>query len=117
MNIVILDHAYKRKRQLCEVLELRRHNVIGCKGSGEFLNALDENSIDRILIDWSTWREGAAIYTYFSIENKLKMIPILFYNTPEGFYAISGRQSHEKDRVLAHPAKTDDIISTAEQFA
>lgn len=106
MNIIVMDESGKWRKWIVETLEGAGHDVVGCSGSAEFMEAIDRSEWDKILLDVATWRRGAAIYRYFKFGKRIAGIPVLFYNAPESFLGIPERGQHPDDKVLS---KADDV--------
>ncbi len=110
MEMVILDDVKSRRTALAQTLEKSRHKVVQCATSNEFMNALSTISPGLFLVDVDTWRRGRSLYAYFQIGKKMERFPVLFYNAPQNFTAISDRARHEKDYVLQKPSEVGVIV-------
>jgi PleD family two-component response regulator len=115
MNVAVVDESRKRRRQIVEALQKMNHTVTEATTSQDLITLVEERRPERMLLDVGTWKNGRAIYNYFRIGKKLAGIPILFYNSYEGFNIEAIREPHDKDRVVNEPAKVEDIISAVEQ--
>ncbi len=117
MKILVVDEYSKRRAQIVEILEKNGHDVEGCSTTQDFMVKIDEDTPERLVLDVPTWRNGKAIYQYFQLGKKLEKIPILFYNSYEGFSFDGTRAPHENDRILHEPTKSEDIGTALEQAA
>jgi len=114
MKLVVMDDSRKRNNQLSELLRRKKHLVVSCGGSGEFMEALEKSSVDRILLNVDTWQRGNAIYKYFGVAKRLSGVPVVFYNAPENFINISARERNEADRVLTKPVEPEAVAEAVE---
>jgi DNA-binding NtrC family response regulator len=110
MEIVILDDVKSRRTAIVESLEKNRYKVIQCATSNEFMNVVNSASPGHFLIDVDTWHRGRSLYTYFQIGKKMERFPVLFYNAPLNFTAVTDRVRHEKDFVLQKPSEVEAIV-------
>jgi DNA-binding response OmpR family regulator len=115
MQILLLDESKKRRTQIAELLQKKKHTIRQCAASNDFMSVIEDSAPDRIILDGDTWRKGRAIYAYFNFGKKLENIPIVFYNVKEGAVTITGRESNAKDRILAGITEANDIVSAFEQ--
>ncbi|MBD3344114.1 MAG: response regulator [Chitinivibrionales bacterium] len=114
MEILVFDESRKTRDALTDSLGKKNTNVTCCSSSNDFMTTMQETSPDRILLDVTTWRKGTAIYNYFNFAPRLNKIPVVFFNAPENFSSIQGRESHEQDRILREPTDIQDLISVVE---
>jgi DNA-binding NtrC family response regulator len=110
MEIVILDDVKSRRVAIAESLENNRYKVVQCATSNEFMNALNTMAPGHFLVDVDTWHRGRSMYAYFQIGRKMERFPVLFYNAPQNFTAVTDRVRHEKDFVLQKPSEVDSIV-------
>jgi DNA-binding NtrC family response regulator len=110
MEVLILDELKSRKTKLAETLEKRRYKVVQCGTSNDFLNAVGTLSPSLILLDFDTWHHGRSMYSHFQAGKKIEHIPVVFYNAPANFVALSDRNRNEKDYVLQKPSEIDAVI-------
>jgi len=115
MKILIVDDLKKRKQQIKEAIEMRHHEVSDCHLTNDFMDALENNSYDMIVLDMETWKKGKSVYNYFKVGKRLENIPIILYNAEEDTYFIPDRVRHEKDRILSKPVDVDTVIDTVQQ--
>ena len=115
MKLLIMDESANRTEQLSEVLKQKNFDVESCVISGDFMEQIESNMPDMLLLDVDTWQRGYSIYKYFDFLKKIDDLSILFYNAPENFVTISGRQKNDKDRVVKKPYDIDSIINMLEQ--
>ena len=111
MKVIVLDELRKKNNQICELLQRKKHKVISCHSASMFLEAMEEPSVDRVLMNVDSWQLGRAIYKYFNVPVRLSSIPVIFYNAPENFVNINAREKNGSDRVLP---KTAEVAAIAE---
>jgi FixJ family two-component response regulator len=109
MEVLILDDLKSRKTKLVEMIEKRMYKVVQCGTSNDFLSAVDHSLPGLILLDFDTWHRGRSINAYFQTGKKIEHVPVVFYNTPPNFVALSDRNRHEKDFVLQKPPEVDSV--------
>jgi FixJ family two-component response regulator len=109
MEVLILDDLKSRKTKLVEMLEKRRYKVVQCSTSNDFLSAVNHSLPGLILLDFGTWHRGRSINGYFQTGKKIEHVPVVFYNTPPNFVALSDRNRNEKDYVLQKPPEVDSV--------
>ncbi|MBD3320328.1 MAG: response regulator [Chitinivibrionales bacterium] len=114
MEILVVDDSRKRQGILCGMLEKKGTSISCCSSSNDFISVVDESAPDRIVLDLDTWRKGKGIYNYFGFAGRLSGIPIVFFNAPENFSTLQGREPHEQDRILRHPTEVKDLVSVIE---
>ncbi|MBD3392864.1 MAG: hypothetical protein GF418_12230 [Chitinivibrionales bacterium] len=114
MKVIIMEESRKRNSQIAELLERRKHQVVSCAGSGEFMEALYKGSADRILMNVEAWQRGNAMYKYFDIIRRMGATPVVFYNAPENFVNIPSREQNQGDRVLTKPVETEAVVEALE---
>lgn len=100
MKVVLLEENRYRRENLKEAIAGKGNEVILCHDSGSFIEATDLNDIDMYVIDVRSWFYGEAIYKYYNIAPKLNGIPVLFFNSPEGFSTVEGRDAQPNDIIL-----------------
>jgi DNA-binding NtrC family response regulator len=110
VEIVILDEVKSRRTAIAGSLEKNRFKVVQCGTSNEFMNAVNTMSPGHFCIDVDSWHHGRSLYTYFQVGKRIERIPVLFYNAPLNFTAISDRTRHEKDFVIQKPSEVDTIV-------
>jgi DNA-binding NtrC family response regulator len=110
MELLILDDLKSRMAKLTETLEKRRYKVVQCSTSNDFISAVANSTSGLILLDFETWHRGRSMYSYFQVGKNIENIPVVFYNTPPNFVALSERSRHEKDYVLQKPAEVESVI-------
>ena len=115
MNILVVDEARVRREKLVKTVESKKHTAVACSGSNEFISAVQEGSVDRVLLDVNTWREGRSIYNYLGLARKLEKTPVVFYNAPEGFTTLGDREANEHDRVLPESLDIDTLVNSIQQ--
>jgi DNA-binding NtrC family response regulator len=111
MKILLLDDTRKRRNQLVEVLQKKKYDVIACYSSNSFMQSIEKQKINLILLNLDSWQKGAAMYTYFGIAKRLENLPILFYNASMDFSILHDRPRHGKDRILFKPTEVDAIVA------
>lgn len=82
MTVLLMDDTRKRRGQIGELL-LKKHSVIECFTSNDFIAQLETTTPDLLLLDADTWKKGAAIYHYFRIGKQLEKMPVVLYNADE----------------------------------
>jgi DNA-binding response OmpR family regulator len=115
MKVLIVDENRKRRLQILDQLQKKKHAATQCSASGDFMACIDDSAPDRIILDAETWKKGRAMFGRFNFAKKLENIPILFYNVAEGATVIAGREPHARDRILPETKEISDIISAFEQ--
>jgi DNA-binding NtrC family response regulator len=110
MKILLLEESRGFRDQLKKALEKKGHEVSLCSDSGTFIDTLEENDYDKMVIDVRSWFRGEVMYKYFNILEKMKAVPMLFHHTPEGFKSLDGRDPVSEDEVLEGPCSIDDIV-------
>ncbi len=61
MDVLILDEVKSRTTKLAQTLESRRHKVVRCITSNEFLGSVNSGLPGVILADVDTWQHGRSI--------------------------------------------------------
>ena len=100
MKVLVLDDLKSRKSEMVAALEKSKHKVTLCSTSNEFINAVEDQSIGCICLDYETWHKGRAIYGYFNIPKRIEKTPVVVYNSPTHYNAMVNRAKHDKDRML-----------------
>lgn len=111
MTVVVFDEMKNRRQQIVHLLNAKGYSVKPCFASGDFMDILDRNSIDKIIMDVDSWRHSRAIFDYFNVSRKLQNIPIIFYNAPETFVSIHDRSQGIQDKVYQKTCAADAIVS------
>ena len=111
MKVVILDDTRKRRSELVDFLHKKRAEVTALYGSNEFIDAIDKNKFDLLLLDMESWIRGKSVYSRFGISKRLEALPIVFYNAPANFSVLQERPRHPKDRILPKPTEVETIIA------
>lgn len=111
MKVVVMDELKSRKQKIADMLEEKGHNVICCSATGEFMEAIETSTPNKILLDVESWQHGMAMYTYFKFAKNLVNIPIIFYNAPENFAGILDRGQNQNDKILNKQGDIDVIVS------
>jgi DNA-binding response OmpR family regulator len=112
MKIVVLDDSRTRAGQIAELLRKRKHDVVCCTASNEFMAATQESAPKMLFLDVEAWKKCKSIYNYFDWARKLADIPIVFYNAPDEFPGLQDRQRLEKDVVLNDQATVENIAES-----
>ncbi|KMQ50884.1 hypothetical protein CHISP_2235 [Chitinispirillum alkaliphilum] len=115
MKVLLLENAQNKEEQLKEEMEGKKLEVISCRSSNDFLNAIEETEFDKIVMNQEFWDKGSSIYCYFNIGPKLKNTPLLVYNAEENFAALCDREKHEQDQILHKPVENSLIVEAAMQ--
>jgi DNA-binding NtrC family response regulator len=112
MKVVILDDTKKRRSDLADALHKKRVEVTTYYGSNDFINAIEKNKFDLLLLDMESWNRGKSIYTRFGTAKRLENLPIVFYNAPANFSVLYDRPRHLKDRILPKPTEADAVVAS-----
>jgi hypothetical protein len=113
MKVVVLDEYRKRSAQLAERFNNSNVDVVLCSTANEFMDVLYNGSIDKVLIDMSSWLGGKALYRYFNLGGRLENTPVVLYGAPSEHVAIANRPRHQADAVLLRQSTVDDIVAAA----
>ncbi len=111
MNILLMDDNRKRRNQVKDLLS-RRHSVVDCFTSNDFMEEVYKDGYDLLMLDMDTWKKGSAIYRYFRISNILEKIPVLLYNTNSQTTCLPDRARHENDRILPKPFEIESLVES-----
>ena len=114
MKVILMEESTKRNNQITELIQRKKHQVITCTNTNDFMQALEDSSVDRIVLNVETWQRGNAIYKYFGIPKGLGAVPVVFYNAPENFINITNRDRNENDRVLTKPVEPEAVVEALE---
>jgi DNA-binding NtrC family response regulator len=115
MKVLVLDDLKSRINEIIAALEKSKHKVTVCASSNEFINAVEDQSIGCMCLDYETWHKGRAIYSYFNIQKRIERTPIIVYNSPTHYSAIANRTKHDKDRMLAKPTESFSLVEAVAQ--
>jgi DNA-binding NtrC family response regulator len=111
MKILILDDTRKRRNELVEAVQKKQYEAIACYSSNDFMQAIEKQKINLVLLDMDSWIKSKAIFYRFGIAKRLESIPILFYNASMNFSILHDRPRHGKDRILFKPTEVDAIVA------
>jgi DNA-binding NtrC family response regulator len=111
MKILLLDDTRKRRKELVDAMQKKHYEVEACYSSSSFMQLIDKQKINLILIDMDSWNKGKGVYSRFGIAKKLESLPILFYNASMNFSILHDRPRHGKDRILFKPTEVDAIVA------
>ena len=111
MNIILFDESKKRLHLIENWLKQKNHSVTTCLGSAVFLDAINEMAVDKVFIEYDSWKHSRAIFYYFEVNKLLKNIPVVFYNTNETTINIAERTAHTQDRVVRKDAELELVVS------
>ncbi|MFP4416439.1 MAG: hypothetical protein ACOC4C_00670 [Fibrobacterota bacterium] len=114
MKVLVMDESKNRNAKIVDKISEKNHEVISCSTSNEFMNSLDEQPPEYVILDMDSWIRGRMIYSYFAFSKKLSSVPVIFINSPEGFGALAGRQRTPKDRIFHRPLDIDSIVRALE---
>jgi DNA-binding response OmpR family regulator len=112
MKVIVLDDTRQRQRGLVDALHKKRVEVTGYYGSNDFINAVEKNKFDFLLLDMESWNRGKSIYSRFRIAKRIEIMPIVFYNAPENFSVLPDRPRHPKDRILFKPTEAEAVVAS-----
>jgi len=110
MEIVLLDELKSRRNEIAQMLEKKRHTVISCASTNEFIAAIAKSSVGMFVVDVESWLHGRAIYSYFAIGKKMEHAPAVMYNAPQNFSVIADRTRNDKDFVVPPPFTAEAVI-------
>jgi len=111
MKILLLDDTRKRRNELVDAMQKKHYEVEACYSSNNFMQAIDKQKVNLVLIDMDSWNKSKAIFSRFGIAKKLETLPILFYNASMNFSILHDRPRHGKDRILFKPTEVDAIVA------
>ncbi len=111
MKVVVLEESKIRKEEFSNLLQEKGHDVIGCSATGEFLEALNSSSPDRILMNVEALQHSKSIFTYFDSIKDFESIPIIYYNAPENYTGLADRLNTDQDKIIVKPVEVDDIVA------
>ena len=111
MNILLMDDTRKRRNQIVELLS-KQHSVTDCYSSNDFLQEIEKDTYDMIVLDMDTWKKGSSIYHYLRIGKLLEKLPVLLYNTDEETPYLPDRTRHENDRILPKPFEIESLVES-----
>jgi DNA-binding NtrC family response regulator len=117
MKVLLLDDVKSRKGELTTALEKSKYKVTVCSTCNEFISAVEDQSIGCLCLDYDTWHKGRSIYGYFNIPKRMERTPIIVYNSPTHYSAITNRAKHEKDRMLPKPTEAFSLVEAVAQCA
>jgi DNA-binding NtrC family response regulator len=112
MNIVLLNEDKRVREEMTKQLTAGGHKTTLASSSDGFIAAVTEGNIDAFVIDLKSWYRGSAIYTYFDIPQKMDGIKAIFYNTPEGFSSIEGREATPSDVIIEQDTTAEQILAS-----
>jgi DNA-binding NtrC family response regulator len=115
MKILVLDELKSRKTEMTSALEKNKHKVLACATSNEFFNAIEDQSLSCICLEYETWHKGRAIYGYFNIPKKIERKPVIVYNSPIHCAGLANRVKNEKDRMLPKPTDSNTLVEAVAQ--
>ena len=116
MKVVIFDDTRKRRSELTDTLHKKRIEVTSFYGSNDFIDVLEKNKSDFLLLDMESWSRGKSIYNRFGIAKKLETIPIIFYNAPANFTVLNERSRHPKDRILFKQTEVAAVVASLQEI-
>ena len=111
MNILLMDDTRKRRNQIEELLS-KQHSVVGCFSSNDFIEEVQKNDFDMVVLDMDTWNKGSSIYHYFRIGKFLEKMPVILYNTDDDTPYLPDRARHENDRILPKPFELESLVES-----
>jgi DNA-binding response OmpR family regulator len=107
MRIIVLDESKSRTEQMVEILQRKKYDYVCCSQTGQFFDAINEKKPDKLFLDYEGWCHGRMVYNFFGLTRKLDDTPVVVYNAPENFVALTNRKKHENDRVFAKAVDGD----------
>ena len=111
MNILLMDDTRKRRNQIKDLLT-RQHAVVDCCTSNAFIEEVQKEGHDLLMLDMDTWKKGSSIYHYFRIGKLLEKLPVLLYNTDDDTLCLPDRVRHENDRILPKPFEIESLVES-----
>lgn len=111
MNILLMDDTRKRRNQIVELLT-KQHTVVDCYSSNKFLQEIEKDTFDMVVMDMDTWKKGSSIYHYLRVGKLLEKVPVLLYNTDEETPYLPDRTRHENDRILPKPFEIESLVES-----
>ncbi len=116
MKVVLLEENRLRRVELQKALEKTGNKVTLASDSDSFIQAASAQDAELYVIDVRSWYRGESIYSYFDIASKMNGVAALFYNSPEGFVALEGRDALPTDVVLEKENAIPLIAQRVEQL-
>jgi DNA-binding response OmpR family regulator len=111
MKILLLDDTRKRRNELVNAMQKKHYEVEACYSSNHFMQLIDKQKVNLVLLDMDSWNKGKAIFSRYGIAKKLETLPILFYNASMNFSILHDRPRHGKDRILFKPTEVGAIVA------
>ena len=115
MKVVLLEENRLRRDDLHDAIAQKGNTVLLCPDSSSFMEAVYAGDAECYVIDVRSWFRGESIFSYYSVEKRMKSVPALFYNSPEGFSTVEGREPHPQDIVL-EKEKNPQVIADRIHF-
>lgn len=103
MNILLLDDNRKRREEIKEALKGKSHEVVDCAITNDFLEEIEKDNYQLLMLDFETWKKGGSIYRYFKVGKLLEKFPLLLYNANENIKGLPDRTNLENDRIIPKP--------------
>ena len=111
MNILLMDDTRKRRNQIKDLLS-KQHSVVDCFSSNDFIDEIEKDQYDMLVLDMDTWKKGSSIYHYFRIGKLLEKLPVILYNTDDDTPYLPDRTRHENDRILPKPFEIESLVES-----
>jgi PleD family two-component response regulator len=116
MKVLVMDERRQRAGEIGELLRKKKHDVVECVCSNDFMTAIQESVPQAIALDLDSWNRGRAVYEYFGQARRLADVPIVFYNAPEDFSTLPDRARLERDAVLPKQSPVETIVETVSRL-
>jgi DNA-binding response OmpR family regulator len=101
----------EKEDRIVDAMQKKHFEVEACYSSNNFMQTIDKQKVNLVLLDMDSWNKSKAIFSRFSIAKKLETLPILFYNASMNFSILHDRPRHGKDRILFKPTEVDAIVA------
>ena len=111
MNVLLMDDIRKRRHQIKDLLT-KQHSVVECFTSNDFIDQVQTDDFDMVVLDMDTWKKGSSIYHYFRIGKHLEKLPVVLYNTDDDAPYLPDRARHENDRILPKPFEIESLVES-----
>ena len=111
MKVLLMDDVRKRRHQIKDLLT-KQHTVAECFTSNDFIEQVQTENYDMVMLDMDTWKKGSSIYHYFRIGKHLEKLPVVLYNTEEDAPYLPDRARHENDRILPKPFEIESLVES-----
>lgn len=111
MTILLMDDTRKRRSQIMDLLS-KQHSVVESFTSNDFIEQVQSDTFDMVVLDMDTWKKGSSIYHYFRIGKHLEKVPVVLYNTDDEAPYLPDRARNENDRILPKPFEIESLVES-----